>query len=62
MIQVDTTGVKALETVVELEVLFSSFDEIGALEHCHNLKKLTRTCLNCSSLLYLMDVQYWTMD
>ena len=51
-VKVDTTGVKNLETLQELEILFLTFDEIASLEHCCNLKKLTR-----NDFSYYIDIQ-----
>jgi hypothetical protein len=40
-IQIEITGEKNLDTLRELEVLFNTFDEIGGLDDCSNLLKLS---------------------
>jgi protein phosphatase 1 regulatory subunit 7 len=39
--QIETTGVRALETLEEMEILFLSCDEISSLNNCRSLRKLT---------------------
>lgn len=39
--QIDCSGVQNLETLVELEILFSSFDEFANLEGCTHLRRLS---------------------
>jgi Leucine-rich repeat (LRR) protein len=40
LIQIETTGIKELEAIEEIEVLFLTCDEIASLEECSSLKKL----------------------
>lgn len=37
----EITGQKNLEQITEIEILFLTIDELGSLDLCHNLKKLT---------------------
>jgi len=39
--QVEATGEGNLESLEELEILFTSFEEIGGLDQCSNLRKLS---------------------
>jgi hypothetical protein len=39
--QIECTGVQHFETLVDLEILFTSFEEFGSLEGCTHLKRLS---------------------
>ncbi len=54
--QVDTTGVENLDKLLDLEILFLTFDEVGALEHCSNLRRLSCELTMFSVISIVVDL------
>lgn len=41
LLQIECTGVQHFEQLIEMEILFNSFDEFASLEGCTNLRRLS---------------------
>jgi len=52
--QIEATGISELQLIEDLEILFVSCDEIGSLEECRSLKRLSRKLILLDYYVFFM--------